>query len=65
LNKHNVKLAEQNGDPIFDKAATCTINGIGNPNDECCGDFPERKPYSSVTYACCLDGSVRAIGNCP
>jgi len=59
-NKHNVKA----GNPVFDKDGTCKATGYNFPKDECCGNYPRRKPYSSVLYECCMDGSVKSLGSC-
>jgi len=36
----------------------------GPPRDACCGDYPERKPYSSELQSCCDNGLVRSFGTC-
>lgn len=58
MNKHNKK---QN--PTFDDASTCVASGGNNAND-CCGDYPDRYPYSDTTFECCGDGTVKSIGSC-
>lgn len=60
-NKYNLKA----GNPTFDMEETCKITGFGSPKDECCGEYPSRKPYNSVLYQCCEDGSVKSVGSCP
>ena len=47
----------------LDYASTC-VKLAGNPNTDCCGTYPERRPYSNVVNECCVDGSVKTIGNC-
>lgn len=47
----------------LDYSTTC-VKQSGNSNDECCGTYPERRPYSSLAHECCSDGSVAAIGSC-
>lgn len=59
-NKHNIKA----GNPTFKKEQRCQVTNFGNPKDECCGKYPERRPYNSVLYECCSDGKVRATGSC-
>ena len=59
-NKFNIKA----GTPTFDMDASCQVTSFGNPKNECCGGYPERKPFNSVLYDCCADGSVKAIGSC-
>ena len=36
----------------------------GPPRDACCGEYPERKPYSSELQSCCENGLVRSFGTC-
>lgn len=59
-NRVNIKQ----GNAVFDKDTTCVINSTGVDNDKCCGNYPDRRPFSDFTYECCDDGSVRTIGNC-
>lgn len=60
LNKYNVKL----GTVVFDKPSICTVAGLGAENNDCCGNYPERRPYSNLAYQCCTDGSVKGLGMC-
>lgn len=34
------------------------------PRDSCCGEYPSRRPFSSVTHDCCLSGDVKLFGEC-
>ena len=43
---------------------TCATSGIGNVQDMCCGDNPSRRPYNSVNFECCPDGSIASVGTC-
>lgn len=53
LNPRYVKMAEDNGLPIFDKDATCVMGANVTPN-ACCGDnFPNKVPYNSDVKECC------------
>jgi len=48
----------------FDYDTTCQAQGFGQVNNDCCGTYPTRKPFSNVTFECCTDGSVKPTGNC-
>ena len=79
LNPKYVKRAEANGDPIFDKNASCDAVA-SPPADQCCGaDYPFKIPYASQNRECCAaayksydffaqeccdDGTVAPIGKC-
>ena len=79
LNPKYVKRAEANGDPIFDKNASCDAVA-SPPADQCCGaDYPFKIPYDSQNRECCAaayksydffaqeccdDGTVAPIGKC-
>lgn len=59
-NKFNIKA----GTPTFDMDSTCQVTSFGSPKNQCCGSYPERKPFNSVLYDCCADGSVKSVGSC-
>ena len=79
LNPKYVKRAEANGDPVFDKNASCDAVA-SPPADRCCGaDYPFKIPYDSqnreccesanksydfFAQECCDDGTVAPIGKC-
>lgn len=59
-NKNNMKH-----NPVFDIDATCVGGNKNLVNDECCGEYPSRRPFVSTVYECCSDGNVRGTGSCP
>lgn len=38
----------------------------GNPvnRDQCCGEFPVRRPFFELTHDCCPEGNVKLFGEC-
>ena len=55
--------AKNNALSTLDYDAVC-VKLAGNPNDECCGSYPERRPYSSTVHECCASGQVGSLGSC-
>jgi len=55
-NKHNALAT-------LDYSATC-IKTSGNPNDSCCGSYPDRRPFASIVHDCCPSGNVASLGSC-
>jgi len=56
-------LSKHNPAATLDYDADCTKT-LGSANDQCCGDNPERRPYSSLVSECCADKSIQASGTC-
>lgn len=50
----------------LDKYNDCQVSKVNRQDmrDSCCGNFPDRYPFSSMTRECCSDGSVGSIGSC-
>jgi len=49
----NMKIKAKNGDPVFDRDATCKMGNNVAP-DACCGDsYPNKVPYNTNEKACC------------
>jgi len=46
----------------LDTASTC----VGSPGGdaECCGSYPNRQPFQTMSHECCADNSVATIGSC-
>ena len=43
-------------------AATCV--GSQGGEAECCGTYPNRKPFQTMSHECCADNSVATLGSC-
>ena len=56
--------SKHNNDPSFDNEAVCQSTIQGTSTSGCCGEYPDRRPYSKDTYQCCADGSVKTPGSC-
>merc|ERR1711970_1326011 len=71
---HNTAYKHDNG---FDHSAECGFAHTAVSERDCCGDYPDRRPYrtdsqmmccvntnifNSETLECCADGTVVAIG---
>lgn len=80
LNPKWVRQQNNNGNPVMDYDATCTIGGVHEAPDMCCGDdFPNKAPYFSgarsccassgrtyntISEKCCDNGDILPIGSC-
>jgi len=40
------------------------VGFAGAEATDCCGTYPERMPFQTVSHDCCSDGSVATIGSC-
>lgn len=40
------------------------VLGMPKREERCCGAYPNRKPYNSVTHECCVNSEVQANGRC-
>ena len=47
-----------------EKGGCQKTSGISTSKDQCCGSFPNRRPYDSGESECCSDGSVQIFGFC-
>jgi len=63
FNPENWKLVE-NGiyDEKCEKPAPSASRLVSGPSDECCGEYPTRKPFLSLNNQC-VDGQITSIGN--
>ena len=43
---------------------TTCVGPQGAESQECCGTYPDRQPFQSLSHECCMDGSVATIGSC-
>ena len=64
LARNNVRAMENAGTPVFDFADTCQNSQSNSTPDSCCGEYPHRRPFSSVMMECCDDGSIGSVGSC-
>lgn len=50
---------------IYTDDSQCSKNTGGVQRDMCCGEYPDRSPYSQVTHDCCGDpGIIQPFGMC-
>ena len=60
-NKFNLRA----GNPTFDKDDVCQVSTVGSAErSQCCGGYPERKPYNIFLFECCEDQKARPVGTC-
>merc|ERR1712110_62938 len=64
LNPKNMRKQQNNGTPVFDADSVCIAPGPGYAPNACCGDYPNRRIYSSTVMDCCDDGSLASVGSC-
>ena len=51
-------------DNFVERDQQCVSILGGNEMDQCCGQFPDRRPYASAFYECCPNGDIKSTGSC-